>query len=149
MINEVRGNIWDMLDKDSVVFILTNNSIYNGKNPMGGGIAREALNRNPGVDSIVAECIKSNSFNLKRDALSGASMVRFPTKVSVHSLYSDVELIEDSLHRVKLIAEKFPLKKLYVPRPGCGYGGLDWDSEVKPLCEKYLDNLKNVFVVTF
>lgn len=78
---EIICNVWDILDENSAICILTNNMILsNGENVMGGGIAKEACDRNPGLSLIVGNAIKNNRYMLGYDKLTDAIMLRFPTK---------------------------------------------------------------------
>ena len=158
MLNEIRGNVWDLANKNSMICILTNNTVTSTYqkdnqisrvfNPMYGGIALEALLRNTGLDVHHALCIGSNEYFLGFDSKSKCGLIRFPTKYNIGDNKSSLELIEQSLQTLVQIANNFKSKKIYLPRPGCGIGGLDWETEVKPLCEKYLEDLENVFIVT-
>ena len=144
---EIKSNVWDLLDEQSVVCILTNNMILsNGKNIMGGGIAKEASDRNPGLELIVGNAIKYNEYLIGIDNTTKAQMFRFPTKGDVWEK-SEFGLIADSLYHLKEYAIQNPNLKIYLPRPGCGLGGLDWE-DVKELCESYLRDLDNVYIVT-
>jgi len=146
---EIQGNVWDLLDDTSAVCILTNNVVLkNGKNIMGAGIAKEAVMRNPGLELTCGACILKNNYILGIDSVSKALMIRFPTKDKVWES-SDLSIIADSLIHLSAIARLYPDKQIYLPRPGCGCGRLDWEEDVKPLCEIYLKNLNNVYIVSF
>lgn len=155
MLNEIKCNVWNLLDENSAVCILTNDTVYEiydaatmtkfKKNVMGGGIAREARDRNANLEYICAEAILSDSFSLGIDELTGAEMLRFSTKQDVKN-NSDLYTIEKSLCKLKEYIENNPNKKIYLPRPGCGLGGLNWDN-VKYLCENYLGTYSNVFIL--
>lgn len=147
MLQEINQNVWDIADNKSIICILTNNSIVNDRNIMGAGIAREALDRNPNLDKHCADCINHNDYVLGIDKQSNAILFRFPTKNDVW-YNSSLSVIEDSLRELVYTARLNKNYKIYLPRPGCGCGGLDWESQVKPLCEKYLNNSKNIFIVS-
>lgn len=154
---EICADVWELLDSNSAVCILTNNTVYDKTNtdmstsvlvnPMGGGIAREAVQRNPGLDKICGQAIIDNKYSLGYDKMTQAEMLRFPTMKSIGSL-SNLELIEDSLSMVADYCKSNPHKNVYLPRPGCGIGGLNWHSQVKPLCENILGKFDNLFIVT-
>lgn len=55
---------------------------------------------------------------------------------------ADLELIERSCKQLKAMfgfASGRSREEVYLVRPGCGNGGLDW-GDVKPILEKYLDD---------
>lgn len=157
MFKEINGNVWDILDKDSTLYILTNDTLtvtYNAKtlqekvfNPMSGGIALEAANRNRNLPTVMVECIRNNSYYLGKDSFSDAELMRFPT---IHNIgeYADLLLVKSNLYRVKEYCLSNPERKVYLPRPGCGIGGLDWDDEVKPLCEEIFKDIDNIYIVS-
>lgn len=53
---------------------------------------------------------------------------------------SDINAIEASLAllRVHINVGEYDEYSIAFPKIGCGLGGLDWESEVRPLIEKYL-----------
>ena len=101
---EIVGNVWDMLDENSAVCILTNNTVIQNYNPitithyvsnvMGGGIAREAADRNPGLKNLCGQAILDGNYSLGKDSQTGAEMLRFPTKDQVQ-FGSDMKIIAD------------------------------------------------------
>ena len=157
MFKEINGNVWDILDENSTLYILTNDTItviYNSETleekvfkPMSGGIALEAgiLNRN--LPIIMAECIRNNSYYLGKDLFSGAELMRFPTMHNIGE-YADLLLVKSNLYRVKEYCLSNPERKVYLPRPGCGIGDLDWEDEVKPLCEEIFKDIDNIYIVS-
>lgn len=149
MLREIKGNIWDYANNNSVVCILVNGSIFNHRNPMGGGIARECLDRNPDIDISVARCLKNDlAFTADLDSKSKAYMYIFKTKETIYTL-STLDIIEESLKKLVSYMEMYKHLTFLLPRPGCGFGGLDWETEVKPLCEKYLSKFKNYYIFTY
>ena len=145
---EFVGDICELLDSNSAVCILTNNTVTGpGTNIMGAGIAKEARDRNNNLEYTCGLSIKNNTFSLGFDSITKAEMLRFPTKDNVWK-DSDVNVIADSLSKLKDYCIKNPMKKVYLPRPGCGCGGLNWERDVKPICETYLKDIKNVCIVS-
>ncbi len=51
--------------------------------------------------------------------------------------YADVEAINKCLEQIRYDAESLGIYNIYSPQIGCGLGGLDWESEVLPLFERF------------
>ena len=58
---------------------------------------------------------------------------------------SSLPLIEQSLKSLVKLTNYMGWSDVWLPRPGCLNGGLSWEKQVKPLCEKHLDNRFTVF----
>ena len=55
---------------------------------------------------------------------------------------SKIEWIEYGLKSFVAEYKQLKIKSVAFPKLGCNNGGLDWETQVKPLMEKYLGNLK-------
>lgn len=159
MLQEINIDVWDVLDKDSVLCVLTNDTVIKQQrmrtnddyifNPMGAGIAGECKVRNPEFPHYVGLGILFNKRECGTDSMTGATLFRFSTKYQIGDVKSNMGLIEKSLKDLSVyLKTKYTNKKVYLPRPGCGIGGLDWETEVKPLVEQYLGGFSNVFIVS-
>ena len=152
MLKEMCMDVWKYATEKNAICILTNDYVIesiddSARNIMGAGIAREALDRNPGLDEVCADCIIKNGLELGCDFETKAIMLRFTTKREPW-YDSSLDVIENSLKKLVDYMNTNPDKEVLLPRPGCGCGGLDWESEVKPLCEKYLDKFDNVIITS-
>ena len=142
MLNEQVGNIWDFHDKNNWVVVTTNSTIKNnGTNVMGGGIAKEAAKRYPKLPRLVAEGIERwGNIPLFFPDITVATL---PTKNDVW-LDSTLELVIDSASKFAGKIDLFSWPAIYhIPRPGCGLGGLDWET-VKPEMEAIFGNRKDI-----
>lgn len=76
------------------------------------------------------------------------SIVNFPTKRhwSERSSVADIRAGLISLVCV-VLARK--LKSIAIPALGCGLGGLDWETDVKPLCYDAFSELRDVDVYLY
>lgn len=59
--------------------------------------------------------------------------------------YADTEAIRSSLRRVFQIADLMSYH-VYIPRIGCGLGGLDWNKDVKPIVEDLAEPYKRIHI---
>lgn len=57
--------------------------------------------------------------------------------------YASLYAIEEGMTFVGSIAEGYQ-QNIYMPRIGCGLGGLDWNTEVGPLMERVADTFKTI-----
>jgi O-acetyl-ADP-ribose deacetylase (regulator of RNase III) len=136
---EIVGDIWK-LSKGNVIGITTNGIVKsNNLLTMGKGIAKEASNRFPNLAKDLGDMVKL--FGNKPYLIycnNDYKVLSFPTKNHwIHK--SDIDLIESSaIHSIR-VASHFNLIEIYLPRPGCGLGGLDWD-DVKKVIGPILDN---------
>lgn len=134
------GNIWSV--PADAICVTTNGVVMNNeKLVMGGGIAKEAKDKFPGIDYLLGKYI--NEWENRCFYLKKFKIISFPTK---HH-YKDpscLKLIEKSCKELIEICDKFNLQEVSLPRPGCGLGGLKWE-QVKPILEKYLDDRFTVF----
>jgi len=157
---EVKGNMFDlMLDGETDSICITTNGIVgaDSKAIMGAGSAGEAARRWPTVRKTLGKAIKAfgnkpyvigmiNSAGDFQD--TDAKLISekkyqcliwsLPTKGDFRRP-SQPSLIENSVKLMVEHADKFELKKIVLPRPGCSNGKLEW-TEVKKLIEPILDD---------
>ena len=74
------------------------------------------------------------------DKYTGLGVISFPTKHHWRAK-SDLKLIENSAEKLLNFAKiGLVWKHIWLPVVGCGLGGLDWDTQVKPLLSSILDD---------
>ena len=162
---ERMDDLWFIYDSEphAICCITTNGFVKaNGKAVMGRGTARQAVGRFPGLAARLSRqlrhpCLGNHvqfiahrllAFPVKpRMGISdGKNIVahmrnRFPrgTEVPGWAMQADPRIIERSLRELRRLFECCGWERVYLPRPGCGAGELDWETEVKPLCAQYGD----------
>ena len=143
---ETVGDIFtDFVQPDAIV-ITTNGDINTaGGLIMGAGIAKDARARFPGLDVALGTLVKEkgNVVNLvKTKDLIGnpATIVSLPTKHSFKDEYSDLALIMRGLVQLVIMANEMKWSEVVMPRPGALNGKLDFNTQVRPLCESFLDD---------
>lgn len=139
---EIIENIWNFHNQNEWIAITTNGNIKkNGEVIMGRGIALETKNKYLDFPKRLADSIKL--YGNTSIIFAKEKIISFPTK---HNWYekSDLKLIEISAQKLLDYANHNIFKKIYVPRPGCGNGQLNW-IDVKPILEKYFDDR---FIIT-
>lgn len=119
---EATADLWGF---PAQYLVVTTNGILNSKNElvMGAGVAMEAKCRFPGLPKKLGRYVQkygSRVFVCKEEGI-----ITFPTKVHWKDL-------------VKLV-DKFDIRSVAMPRPGCSNGGLTWDF-VKPYIDDILDD---------
>ena len=137
---ETTGDIWDFHKQGKWIVITTNGTVKNnGEAVMGRGLALQAAKKFPGLALRLGKVIKQTGNYLHHDGSTG--LIFFPVK---HNWWerADMVLIEEStkelldLFNNHITDYPFPI---YLVRPGCGNGKLNW-KDVKPILEKYLDD---------
>jgi hypothetical protein len=140
---EVSGNIWDFKSKQTPICITTNGFVkINGECVMGRGIAYQAARKYPKLPLELGKRIKSFGNNVFY--FPDYDIITFPTKHHWADT-ADLKLIERSASNLlsMLIDDEYgvfaEVTKIYLVRPGCSNGKLDW-KDVKPVIEKILLN---------
>jgi hypothetical protein len=131
------GDLWDFYDNGEWIVITTNGTVKkNGEAVMGRGCALEAKTKYPQLPLELGNYIRNNG---NRVFIVQDFIMTLPVK---HNWYekANLKLIETSLQRLVDNVSDLRIPIIFMPRPGCGNGHLDWESQVKPLCEKYLDD---------
>lgn len=70
----------------------------------------------------------------------GKWILNFPTKINWRNP-SKIEYIEQGLKKFVASYKEKGIKSIAFPKLGCGNGGLNFETHVKPLMDKYLSNL--------
>lgn len=144
---EAVGDVWDFVVSGDVICITTNGFVKkSGEAVMGRGIALEAVNRDRLVAFSLGDAIRSNGNHVAEIHRDPDNVwLSYPVK---HNWWenADPELIVRSAHELMTwIAGEWPTDEgadggyVWLPRPGCGNGRLDW-ANVKPLIEHILDD---------
>lgn len=135
---EEKGELWNMHLAGDWIAITTNGTIKkNGEVVMGRGCAYEAKNIYPQLPKMLGDYI-SYSGNIVH-MIASHKIFSFPVKDNWWEK-GNLKLIEKSAIELLAIMNSFPIiKKVYVPRPGCGNGKLKWE-DVKPILEKHWDD---------
>lgn len=136
---EIEGNIWDHSAKKRWVVVTTNGNVRGDSAIMGRGIAEQAALRFPNLPALLGERIRRGGNRVY--IFEEWKLITFPTKHNWRQK-ADLELIENSLRSLVRWTNAPTRKhgKFFLPRVGCGAGRLDWETQIKPLCEKYLDD---------
>ena len=141
---EIVGDLWAFHKEGKWVTITTNGTIKsNGACVMGRGVALDAARLYPNLPFLLGEKLKKKG--LKVHCFSMVKLIAFPVKHQWHQK-ADMELIEKSCIQLKEICSIIDsmegnTQEIYLPRPGCGNGGLQWKA-VKPLLEEHLKSNK-------
>lgn len=161
---EIKGNIWDFHKEGHYVAVTTNGVTKFGLAVMGKGIALQAKNRFPDLPKKLGESLHATG-NFPH-IFPEYQIITLPTK-TVWWLRSDIKLIAYSCDFISkalnspreawTLRSEIPLgclwdsvvqntrlplviDKLYMTRPGCGNGHLDWETDVKPVIKNILDD---------
>lgn len=132
------------------VCITTNGMIRkDGRAVMGKGIALEA-DKTMNLSFDLASRLRSygnHAFNLgiRMYPTNGKLMtiLTLPTKYDWRDK-SDLNLIRQSLFEIKLLVHLAGIRYCYLTCPGCANGGLDWTTQVEPICREVLTEDKYI-----
>jgi len=142
------GDIFDLPRSRNEAVCITTNGIVkkNGCAVMGAGIAKQANMSFNGLARDLGGLLlqygnRVYDMGFRKDNVTGdwIRIITFPTKYHWREK-SDLELIKASAEQLIDICEGRGITTCYLPRPGCANGGLDWESQVKPLLETILDD---------
>lgn len=141
---EMTGDLWQ---QDGVLCITTNGTVLpNGQNIMGGGTARQAADHFAylGLPYLYGQMLLRHGIIVEYLPLpiphthDLCELVMFPVKYSIEE-HADIGLIQRSCRELRIMAGYYDWHDVYLPRPGCALGGLDW-KDVKPAIEPLLDD---------
>lgn len=130
---EQHGDLWKLQAEtpNSVVCITTNGATRrDGWAVMGRGCARQASERYPNLQNLIG--LHITQFGNTPAIFLEYRLLTFPVK---HHWREDADLglIQQSAEWLKVTAEKNPATIFFLPRPGCGNGRRDWETEVRPV----------------
>lgn len=135
-----KENILDSKKQYDAICVTTNGVVKaNGRLVMGAGVAKAFRDKFPGLDLELGRKVKEYGnipFVVYRQ---GTAIVSFPTKHNWKHK-SDIGLIINSARSLSKIASARFWTQIAIPAPGCGKGGLDWETQVKPSIEAILDD---------
>lgn len=108
---------------------------------MGAGVAKQAADRWPLLPEMLGDRLKyyGEGTYAVWPELGGQAVVCFQTKHHYRDP-SDLALIERSAVELVRLTKIWAWKTVVLPRVGCGLGHRDWESEVKPILTRYLDD---------
>lgn len=135
---EIQGNIWDYFKEDGSRLVIPTNGLVkkNGKCVMGAGLALQCANRYPTIPKRLGTAIKTGGNTIHILTVEGNKRIySFPVK---HNWWerADIKLIIQS---AKSLAELMS-GTIYLPRVGCGNGGLKWPDVHKEIKEILADD---------
>jgi hypothetical protein len=134
---EENGNLWVKNEKGFWVVVTTNGETDSkGRAIMGGGIALQASCRFLSLRKELGELLRRRG-NLVF-TFPEYKVITFPTKDSPWEKSTLGMIEENTLVLESLQAFLSPLP-IYLPRLGCGLGGLKWE-DVRPILSRILDD---------
>ena len=152
-----RGDIWDLYARGDWLVDPTNAFVKtNGQNVMGRGISLQVAARFPDVPTtygatlLTATCPRLPAGRQVADADLTGSLVAddaghrliFLVVKRVWREPADLGLIARGLADLGAWLRAHPADRIALPRLGCGNGGRDWVTEVRPLVVDFLRTLE-------
>lgn len=130
---EIIGDIWEYHKLGSPIVITTNGYVkQSGAAVMGRGVALEAARRYPEIQGHLGACIRE--YGNVPFYMSSWKILTLPVKHH-WAEPADIDLI---LHSLRLLEAQVQFRltardrPIYMVRPGCGNGQLNWEKTVKP-----------------
>ncbi len=134
----IRASLWDEKFDGQYRAITTNGVVKSdGRLVMGKGIALEACRRHKDLSFKLGVLVKAGGNHCY--ILHKERLISFPTKHNWKN-NSDIKLIEQSCIELVSLCDWFSIGEVYLPKPGCGNGGLNWEKEVKQVIEPLFDD---------
>lgn len=134
---EKTGNIWSVFQQPNQIVLCTTNNVR-GRNGlvMGAGIAREAAQRLPELSRWMDPYCGADYW-LK--VFYGQGIGCIQTKRDwKHG--SPIDLVHASIEILNIVANTDQTYTYNLTRPGCGLGGLNWERDVRPMCNSLPNN---------
>jgi len=150
MVKYISFSIFEAFENPNIQTIV---NTINCVGVMGKGLALECKIRYPEMFEDYRKRCKRNKIKigepyLYKDKDSQKWILNFPTKY--HWKYpSKIEYIEKGLKYFVENYKKLGIESIAFPRLGSNEGKLNWEKEVKPLIEKYLNNLENIEIYIY
>lgn len=139
-------NLFDIPVTEDEAYVVTTNGMTrkDGTAVMGAGIAKSAAALFPNLPALLGKSLKKHGNRVFAYRVSAGGSIRYnvitmPTKHDWRD-DSDLELIRTSCIQMKELADVNGFTRVYMPRPGCKNGHLDWETQVKPAIEPLLDD---------
>lgn len=158
---ERKADLFETIYEDGVDAIcITTNGMYcaDGTAAMGGGCAGVCAKRWPETSVRLGKCLKNLASNVPfvigalnadgeyiEPTLKMIKERKFKTLIFSFPTIDDLmtgaklSLIKNSAKELKILVDRFELKGIMVPRPGCGIGSLSY-KDVKPILEEIFDD---------
>ena len=133
MINYIKGNLFT---SNSKILVNTVNTV----GVMGKGIAADFKKIYPKMFEEYKQLCDTKKFDIGELFLYKTQnkwILNFPTKKHWKNP-SKIEYIDKGLEKLVARVNELQINDIAMPKLGCGNGGLDWETEVKPIVEKYL-----------
>lgn len=143
--HESFGNLWHSYDRGYRICITTNGALNSrGECVMGRGIASQAKERFPFLPLLLGKSIKANGNHVYY--FEEYDVYSFPVKHH-WAEKADLQLIKRSAEELVFLVNQMEpgrvennlSKTVFLPRPGCGNGKLQWQ-DVLPLLVPILDS---------
>lgn len=126
---EITGDLFDFHTGDNWIAITTNGFVKaNGEAVLGRGTARQAAIKYPFLPKALGVRLRETGNHVYR---LPKNIFSFPVK-DVWWEKARPPLISRSVRELIEMVDDLKAPAVYMPRPGCGNGGLDW-AQVKPL----------------
>lgn len=135
------ADIFKMPHGEHEAMCVTTNGIIknNGEAVMGRGIAKSVNDRYKVSYALARHLREHGNTPCDLGIHDGFHVLSFPTK---HDWRNDssIQLIGQSAERLMALADSLGLEKIYLTKPGCANGHLDWELQVRPVLEGILDD---------
>jgi len=143
---EIKANLFYPEQDVDGICITTNKTIKNDQRlVMGAGIAFYAAKLWPSIPYILAKEIKEKGNNVyylgQKRCLNNhlCAIFSFPVKNNWWEK-ANLFIIERSCKQLIEIVNNEQYRKIWLIRPGCDNGKLNWEKQVKPIISSLLDN---------
>lgn len=136
---EVNGDLFELAAGKTLVVTTNGFTKKDGSAVMGRGCAAQAAAKWTDFPKLLGERLAQGGNVVNTFKYPGYKAVfTFPVKTNWWEK-ADLELIATSARRLRWLVDAHKLDEVYVPRPGCGNGKLEW-KDVKHVLESFFDD---------